>query len=112
MSFRVKKSFEKNPLIYSESNNFNPVSQKILAINIKSIKPTQMKYNKNKVKKLVHQLGRAFKMSHIRQRWEFLKEKKKVRKKERKHALDQESDQEKRKFLDSEKYESNLLSTT
>ena len=37
-------------------------------------------------------------------RWQFIKENKKVRKKERKHALDQDSDQvndqEKRKFLD------------
>ena len=33
------------------------------------------------------------------QRWEIIKEIKKVRKKERKHALDQEKDQEKRKFL-------------
>ena len=32
-------------------------------------------------------------------RWEFIKENKKMRKKERKHALDQEHDQEKRKFL-------------
>ena len=37
-------------------------------------------------------------------RWQFIKENKKVRKKERKHALDQDSDQvndqEKGKFLD------------
>ena len=33
-------------------------------------------------------------------RWKFIKENKKVRKKERKHALDQENYQEKRKFLD------------
>ena len=50
--------------------------------------------------------------SNYNLRREFIKENRKVRKKERKHALDQESDQEKRKFLDSEKYESNLLSTT
>ena len=40
----------------------------------------------------------------LRQRWEFIKEKERVRKKERKHALDQESDKatikNKRKFLD------------
>ena len=35
-------------------------------------------------------------------RWELMKENKKVRKKERKHALDQESDQEKT-FLDKKK---------
>ena len=30
----------------------------------------------------------------LRQRWEFIKEKERVRKKERKHALDQESDKQ------------------
>ena len=40
----------------------------------------------------VNNLNRAYELQV--QRWELIKENKKVRKKERKHALDQESDQE------------------
>ena len=48
----------------------------------------------------VNNLNRAYELQV--QRWELIKENKKVRKKERKHALDQESDQEKKTFfLDS-----------
>ena len=50
-------------------------------------------------------MATRFAMSLLR--WQFIKENKKVRKKERKHALDQDSDQvndqEKRKFLDLKK---------